>query len=93
MTSLHYLRNSELAPELAPRLAPFISAYKWDRYRVAFEESYDRRVRLKELAEEGVEPVPQEGSFTEDFEELYFSTHGYYPDEHPDLNDNQEEVR
>ncbi len=87
MSSLHYLRDSELSPELAAKLAPFISAYTWDSYRIVAEKSYDRRVRLKELAEEGVEPVPQEGSFTEDFEELYFINHGYYPDEHPELTD------
>jgi hypothetical protein len=86
MSDLHCFRERDLG-ELALKLSPFIQAYKWDDYRVAFEKTYDRRVRLRELAEEGVEPVPQDGSFTEDLEELYFETHGFYPDEHPELVD------
>jgi hypothetical protein len=85
MSDLHCLREKELAPELATKLAPFIRAYQWDCYRVEFEKSYDRGVRLRELIAEGAEPVAQDRSFMEDFEELYFSTHGYYPEDNPEL--------
>jgi hypothetical protein len=84
MGSLYELRGVDLG-ELAPKLAPFLRAYQWDEYRVAFEKSYDRRVRLRELVEEGAVAIEKDGGFTEDFEELYFSRKGYYPDEHPDL--------
>jgi hypothetical protein len=85
MSDLRCLRGEDLG-ELAPRLAPFVRAYQWDSYRVAFEKSYDRGLRLRELAEEGVETLPQDVSFTELLEDCYFSRNGYYPDEHPDLS-------
>ena len=87
MSDLRCLRDRELAPELAAKLAPFIRAYQWDCYRVEFENSYDRGVRLRELVAEGAEPVVSDGSFSEDFEELYFSSHGYYPEENPNLSE------
>ena len=81
-TSLLHLRDTELAPELATRLAPFIAAYAPDPYRDKKE------TRKQQLIEMGCEPVVKDGSFMEDFEELYFESHGYYPEENPELIDN-----
>jgi len=80
--SLFHLRDTELAPELATRLAPFIAAYAPDPYRDKKE------TRKQQLIEMGCEPVVKDGSFMEDFEELYFESHGYYPEENPELIDN-----
>jgi hypothetical protein len=78
-TSLRSLRDRDLDPELATRLAPFIAAYAPDPYRDKKES------RLSQLREMGYEPVEKDGSFMEDFEELYFDLRGYYPDENPEL--------
>lgn len=85
MTDLHSLRNQQLDEKLAAKLAPFVAAYRWDECRIVFEKSYDRRVRLRQLIEEGVKPLPEDESFTDELQEVYFETHGFYPDEHPDL--------
>jgi hypothetical protein len=74
-TSLRSLRDRELPPEIAMKLAPFIAAYLPDPYRDKKES------RLRQLQEMGYEPIERDGGFMEDFEELYFETHGYYPDE------------
>ena len=73
--SLEGLRDVELPPELATRLAPFIAAYLPDVYRDKKE------TRLKQLQEIGAEPIEKDGGFMEDFEELYFETHGCYPED------------
>lgn len=82
---LYGLRERDLG-ELAPVLAPFIRAYTWDHYRIVAEKTYDRRVRVRELIEEGAEVIVKEGSFVEDFNELYFSQHGFYPEDNPSLH-------
>jgi hypothetical protein len=74
-TSLRSLRDRELPPEIATRIAPFVAAYLPDPYRDKKES------RLRQLQEMGYEPIERDGGFMEDFEELYFETHGYYPDE------------
>jgi hypothetical protein len=73
MGSLFSLRENDLG-ELAPKLAPFIVAYR----------PHGEIPKLKMLREEGYERIEKE-SFLDEFEELYFSEHGYYPDEKPDL--------
>jgi hypothetical protein len=80
-TSLQSLRDRELPPEVATRIAPFVVAYRTDSYRDMKES------RLKQLQEMGCEPVVKDGGFMEDFEELYFSRKGFYPDENPDLQE------
>ncbi len=76
MASLYHLRDSELAPELAAKLAPFILAYA----------PHSRAPHDYELKEAGYVRIEKE-SFTEELNEAYFETHGYYPEDNPALSD------
>jgi len=77
MGSLLHLKDKDLG-ELAPKLAPFIRCY------APFQELPTRA----ELKSEGYQKV-EEMSFLEECEQVYFQIHGFYPNEHPDL---QQEV-
>jgi hypothetical protein len=74
MSSLYYLRECELEPELAMRLLPFIRAYA----------PHSRAPHDYELREAGYVRIEKE-TFTDDLNEVYFEQHGYYPEDHPDL--------
>jgi hypothetical protein len=74
MASLYHLRETELPSELAAKLAPFINSWK----------PFQPLPTPAELREAGYEKV-KEMSFLEECEEVYFQSHGYYPDEHPEL--------
>ncbi len=73
-TSLFHLRETELDPELALRLAPFIAAYA----------PHSRAPHDYELREAGYVRITRD-SFTDELNEAYFETHGYYPEDNPDL--------
>jgi len=78
MASLYHLRDRELAPELAAKLAPFILAYA----------PHTRAPHDYELREAGYVRITRD-SFTDELNEAYFETHGYYPEDNPALNDNE----
>jgi hypothetical protein len=73
MASLYHLREKELPSELAAKLAPFIRAYA----------PFQKLPTSAELREAGYEKV-EEMSFLEECEEIYFETHGYYPEDKPE---------
>jgi hypothetical protein len=73
MASLYYLREKELPSELAAKLAPFILSYA----------PFQPLPTPAELRAEGYVKV-EEMSFLEECEEIYFETHGYYPNDKPE---------
>lgn len=80
MSSLLHLRNQELAPELAAKLAPFVYAWR----------PLSQRPTTQELKAEGYEKV-DEMTFYEELEEVYFESHGYYPEDNPMLQSKEEQ--
>ena len=56
------------------RLLPFIRAYA----------PHSRAPHDYELREAGYVRIEKE-TFTDDLNEVYFEQHGYYPEDHPDL--------
>lgn len=80
--AIYQLRHQELNPELAAKLWPFINAYK----------PHDDIQSWRELRDQGNDPIEKE-SLLDDLNELYFEQRGYYPDEHPELiEENESEV-
>ena len=73
MASLLHLREQDLGADLAPKLAPFIRAYS----------PFQKLPTPVELREAGYEKI-KEMSFLEECEEIYFETHGYYPEDKPE---------
>jgi hypothetical protein len=77
MSSLYHLQEKELPLELAAKLAPFIRAYA----------PFQPLPTSAELKAEGYVKV-EEMSFLEECEEIYFESHGYYPNEKPENEEN-----
>lgn len=78
-TSLYHLRNQELDDGLAFVLNPFIQAYA----------PHGPTPKPKQLKEEGYELVRSE-TFTDDLREVYWELRGYYPEENPDLDSDED---
>ena len=73
---IYQLRSTELDPTVAAKLWPFINSYR----------PHDSIQSWKELRAEGNEPIEKESALDE-LNEHYYVTHGYYPEEHPDLQE------
>ena len=74
MSSLYVMREMELAEELAYKLAPFIAAYR----------PHSQVPTVAEMKAAGLERIERE-SFNEELREVYFDSHGFYPEESPEL--------
>ena len=73
MASLLHLKECDLGADLAPKLAPFIRAYA----------PFQSLPTPAELRAEGYVKI-EEMSFLDECEEIYFETHGYYPEDKPE---------
>jgi hypothetical protein len=73
---IYQLRHVELDPRVAAKLWPFINSYR----------EHDPVQHWRELRADGNEPIEKESALDE-LNEHYYVTHGYYPEEHPDLQE------
>ncbi len=81
-SDLKHFRDKELDPRLAAMLAPFVNAYREDGHR---DEDIPKP---EDLREAGYELVRNE-TFTDELNEVYWVLRGYYPDENPELLEEQ----
>jgi hypothetical protein len=75
---IYQLRQVELDPAVAAKLWPFTQAYR----------PHDSALSWRELRADGNDPIKKESTL-DDLNECYYQTHGYYPEEHPELIINQ----
>jgi hypothetical protein len=73
---IYELRYVELDPTVAAKLWPFINSYR----------PHDSVQSWRELRAEGNDPIEKDSALDE-LNEHYYETHGYYPEEHPDLQE------
>lgn len=73
---IYQLRQVELDPAVAAKLWPFTQAYR----------QHDSVLSWRELRADGNDPIEKESTL-DDLNEYYYQTHGYYPEEHPELQE------
>jgi hypothetical protein len=73
---IYQLRHVELDPQVVAKIWPFVNAYR----------PHDPIVSWRELRADGNEPIEKDSALDE-LNEHYYETHGYYPEEHPELQE------